>query len=94
VPDPGAAAKSAGSATWTKGIPHPNPRLLLQNGTVTLFASLDYLEGKVIAHTTQKHTHCRGVDFLKEIYREFPLSQHIRIILYNSTLSIQSSSAG
>ncbi len=29
-----------------------------RNGTVTLFAALDYLHGKVIVHTAQKHTHC------------------------------------
>ena len=28
-----------------------------RNGTVTLFAALDYLQGKVIAHTAQKRTH-------------------------------------
>src|SRR5258708_28597162 len=28
-----------------------------RNGTVTLFAALYYLEGKVISHTAQKHTH-------------------------------------
>ena len=38
-----------------------------RNGTVTLFAALDYLEGKVIAHTAQKHTHRQWVEFLKQI---------------------------
>ena len=54
-----------------------------RNGTVTLFAALDYLEGKVIAHTAQKHTHRQWLEFLKQIDREIPLSQRIHIILDN-----------
>jgi transposase-like protein len=54
-----------------------------RNGTVTLFAALDYLQGKVIAHTAQKHTHRQWLEFLKQIDREIPLSQHIHIILDN-----------
>jgi hypothetical protein len=54
-----------------------------RNGTVTLFAALDYLQGKVIAHTAQKHTHRQWLEFLKQIDREIPVSQHIHIILDN-----------
>jgi hypothetical protein len=54
-----------------------------RNGTVTLFAALDYLEGKVIAHTAQKHSHHQWLEFLKQIDREIPLSQRIHIILDN-----------
>jgi transposase len=54
-----------------------------RNGTVTLFAALDYLQGKVIAHTAQKHTHRQWLEFLKRIDQEIPLSQHIHIILDN-----------
>jgi hypothetical protein len=43
-----------------------------RNGTVTLFAALDYLEGKVIAHTAQKHAHRQWLEFLKQIDREIP----------------------
>jgi hypothetical protein len=42
-----------------------------RNGTVTLFAALDYLHGKVIAHTAQKHTHRQWLEFLKQIDRKF-----------------------
>ena len=51
-----------------------------RNGTVTLFAALDYLQGKVIAQTAQKHTHRQWLEFLKQIDREIPLSQHVHII--------------
>ena len=54
-----------------------------RNGTVTLFAALDYLQGKVIAYTAQAHTHRQWLEFLKQIDREIPLSQHIHIILDN-----------
>ena len=54
-----------------------------RNGTVTLFAALDYLQGKVIAHTAQTHTHRQWLEFLKQIDREIPLSQHVHIILDN-----------
>src|SRR5258705_13767239 len=54
-----------------------------RNGTVTLFAALDYLEGKVIAHTAQKHTHRQWLEFLKQINREIPSSQRIHVILDN-----------
>src|SRR6202043_2418668 len=54
-----------------------------RNGTVTLFAALDYLQGKVIAYTAQSHTHRQWLEFLKQINREIPLSQHIHIILDN-----------
>jgi hypothetical protein len=55
-----------------------------RNGTITLFAALDYLEGKVIAHTAQKHTTPNGWN-LKQIDREIPLSQRIYIILDNNS---------
>jgi hypothetical protein len=32
-----------------------------RNATVTLFAALDYLQGKVIAHTAQKHPPIAGI---------------------------------
>ena len=54
-----------------------------RNGTVTLFAALDYLQGKVIAYTAQAHTHRQWLEFLKQIDREIPVSQHIHIILDN-----------
>ena len=42
-----------------------------RNGTVTLFAALDYLEGKVIAHTAQKHTHRQWLDFSSKSTAKF-----------------------
>jgi hypothetical protein len=44
-------------------------------------AALDYLEGKVITHTAQKHSHRQWLEFLKQIDREIPLRQQSHIIL-------------
>jgi hypothetical protein len=44
---------------------------------------LDYFGGQVIAHTAQKHTRHQWLEFLKQIDREIPLSQHFHIILDN-----------
>jgi flavorubredoxin len=41
------------------------------------------LQGKVIAYTAPTHTHRQWLEFLKQIDREIPLSQHIHIILDN-----------
>jgi Homeodomain-like domain len=51
-----------------------------RNGTVTLFAALDYLQGKVIAYTVQTHTHRRWLEFLKQIDCEIPLNQHKTLV--------------
>ena len=54
-----------------------------RHGTVTLFAALDYLEGKVLAHTAQKHTHRQWLDFLKQIDRETPPELDLHLIVDN-----------
>ena len=44
-----------------------------RHGTVTLFAALDYLSGKVFAHTAGRHRHQEWLVFLRKIEREvFP----------------------
>jgi hypothetical protein len=68
---------------WGKGHIRTQTHDYYRNGTVTLFAALDYLQGKVIAHIAQKHTHRQWLEFLKQIDRETPLSQHIHITLDN-----------
>ena len=54
-----------------------------RHGTVTLFAALDYLEGKVLACTAQKHTHRQWLDFLKQIDRETPPELDLHLIVDN-----------
>jgi len=54
-----------------------------RHGTLTLFAALDYLEGKVLAHSTQRHRHQEWIQFLKTIDREVPVDLKIHLILDN-----------
>jgi len=54
-----------------------------RHGTITLFAALNYLEGKIISRTAQKHTHVEWLRFLKQIDRETPKELSIHLILDN-----------
>jgi hypothetical protein len=54
-----------------------------RHGTVTLFAALDYLEGKVLACTAPKHTHRQWLAFLKHIDRETPPEVALHLIVDN-----------
>ena len=40
-----------------------------RHGTITLFAALNYLDGKLISRTEQRHTHVEWLRFLKQIER-------------------------
>ena len=44
----------------------------IRHGTITLFAALSYLEGKIISRTEECHTHAEWLRFLKQIDRETP----------------------
>lgn len=49
------------------------------HGTITLFAALNYLDGKILHNTAPRHTHKEWLAFLKMIERETPggLSLHL-----------------
>lgn len=55
----------------------------IRHGTITLFAALDYLEGKVFSRLDEKHTHVEWLRFLKQIHRESPKDLTLHIILDN-----------
>ncbi len=55
----------------------------IRHGTITLFAALDYLEGKVFSRLDEKHTHVEWLRFLKQIHRESPSDLTLHIILDN-----------
>lgn len=44
----------------------------IRHGTITLFAALDYLDGKLISRTETRHTHVEWLRFLKQIDQETP----------------------
>jgi transposase len=55
----------------------------IRHGTITLFAALSYLEGKIISRTEQSHTHIEWLRFLKQIDRETPRELDLHLILDN-----------
>jgi transposase len=54
-----------------------------RHGTVTLFAALDYLAGKVLSTTAASHTHVEWLSFLKQIDRETPPELALHLIVDN-----------
>ena len=54
-----------------------------RHGTLTLFAALNYWEGKLVAHTEVQHTHVEWLRFLKQIDRETPKDLTIHLIMDN-----------
>lgn len=54
-----------------------------RHGTITLFAALNYLDGKLISRTEKRHTHLEWLRFLKQINRTTPKDLDIHIIVDN-----------
>ena len=54
-----------------------------RNGTTTLFAALDVLEGKVIGRCMQRHRHQEFIRFLNTIEAEVPAGKLVHVILDN-----------
>lgn len=55
----------------------------IRHGTITLFAALNYLDGKLISRTEARHTHVEWLRFLKQIDREAPKDLDIHLIIDN-----------
>lgn len=55
----------------------------IRHGTVTLFAALSYLDGKILSRTAVQHTHKEWLAFLKKIDRETPAELGIHLIMDN-----------
>ena len=72
---PGLALKKGRAATMT----HDYKR----NGTTTLFAALNVLDGQVIAQCQQHHRHTEWVKFLRKIDRETPKDKTLHLIADN-----------
>ena len=54
-----------------------------RNGTTTLFAAFDVLEGKVIGRCMQKHRHQEFIRFLNQIEAQVPARKAVHVILDN-----------
>jgi transposase len=72
---PGLPLKKGRAATMT----HDYKR----NGTTTLFAALNILDGQVIGQCQQRHTHVEWLKFLKAIDRETPKDKTLHLIADN-----------
>jgi len=54
-----------------------------RNGTTTLFAALDMLEGKVIGQCQPRHRHQEWLKFLRHLDREYPAELTLHMIMDN-----------
>ena len=54
-----------------------------RHGTINLFAALDYLTGKLVGRTDQRHRHQEWLRFLKQIDKEYETDLALHIILDN-----------
>jgi transposase len=54
-----------------------------RNGTTTLFAALNLLEGKVIGQCLPRHRHQEFLKFLRRLDREFPKELELHLIVDN-----------
>jgi len=72
---PGLPIKKGRAATMT----HDYKR----NGTTTLFAALNVLDGQVIAQCQQRHRHIEWLKFLRKIDRETPKDKTLHLIADN-----------
>jgi transposase len=55
----------------------------IRHGTLTLFAALSYLDGKIISQTAQRHTHAEWLRFLKHIDQETPKDLELHLVIDN-----------
>ena len=55
----------------------------VRHGTITLFAALEQITGKLIARTEASHTHVEWLRFLKQIDRETPRDLALHLIADN-----------
>ena len=54
-----------------------------RNGTTTLFAAIELLEGKVIGQCHQRHRHQEFLRFLRHLDREFPAHLSLHLVIDN-----------
>jgi transposase len=67
------------------GIGHVRTRThdYTRHGTITLFAALSYLDGKIFSQTAARHTHQQWLGFLKQLDHETPGELTLHLIIDN-----------
>lgn len=54
-----------------------------RNGTTTLFAALNMLDGKVIGQCQNRHRHQEWLKFMRRLDREFPAELTLHVVMDN-----------
>ena len=72
---PGLPLKRERCGTWT----HDYKR----NGTTTLFAALEILQGRVVGQCYERHRHQEFLKFLKQLDQEFPGDIRLHLVMDN-----------
>ena len=68
---------------WKKGRCGTMTHDYKRNGTTTLFAALELLEGKVIGQCYTRHRHQEFLKFLRRLDREFPGKVQMHLVMDN-----------
>jgi transposase len=55
----------------------------IRHGTVTLFAALNYLDGRILSTTAAQHTHVEWLGLLKKVHRQTPPELALHLIIDN-----------
>lgn len=55
----------------------------IRHGTITLFAALNYLDGKIFRQTAERHTHEEWLGFIKHLERQTPVGLTLHLIIDN-----------
>ena len=55
----------------------------VRHGTITLFAALSYLDGKIFGTMAPRHTHREWLSFVKQLDREMPEELTLHLIMDN-----------
>jgi transposase len=67
------------------GVGHVRTRThdYIRHGTITLFAALSYLDGKILSRLAARHTHREWLAFLKQLDRDTPQQLDLHLIADN-----------
>jgi transposase len=68
---------------WKKGRCGTTTHDYKRHGTTTLFAALEFLEGKVVGFCSARHRHQEFLKFLRRLDREFPGDVALHLVMDN-----------
>ena len=66
-----------------KGYTKTSTHDYIRHGTLTLFAALNYLDGKIFSQIAPRHTHRQWLAFLKHLDKETPSELTLHLIIDN-----------